>query len=136
MCDHWFALEHVTCSTDTSCFLFLVGSLPPEEQNLWFPNQVVHDPDTWTTPHLLQLQREYDILVDKYGCSVQKMFTVQDPTAPPTDILHSLLSNSFTRSMYAFRSYLNLGILDRFCHHFNTPCLTDHEKLGTFENKH
>ena len=23
--------------------------------------------------------------------------------------------------MYAFRSYLNLGILDRFCHHLNTP---------------
>ena len=34
-----------------------------------------------------------------------------------------LLSNAFTRPMYAFRSYLNLGILDRFCHHLNAPCL-------------
>ena len=39
-------------------------------ENLCLPNQVVHDPDTWTTPHLLQLKREYEVLVDKYGCSV------------------------------------------------------------------
>ena len=68
-------------------FLGSGGLFTPEEQNLWFPNQVVHDPDTWTTPHLLQLQSEYDILVDNYGCSVQKMFTVQDPSAPPSVIL-------------------------------------------------
>jgi len=70
-----------------SCFLGLVGALPPEEQNLWLPNQVVYDPDTWTAPHLLQLKREYDILVDKYGCLVQEKVTVQDPPAPPSDIL-------------------------------------------------
>ncbi len=51
----------------SSRFLGLVGSLTPDEQNLWILNQVVHDPDTWTTPHLLQLEREYDILVDKHG---------------------------------------------------------------------
>ena len=50
----------------SSRFLGLVVSLPPDEQNLCLPNQVVHDPDTWTTPHLLQVKREYDILVDKY----------------------------------------------------------------------
>ena len=32
-----------------SRFLGLVGSLSPDEQNRWLPNQVVHDPDTWTT---------------------------------------------------------------------------------------
>ncbi len=42
------------------------------------------DLDTWTDPHLLPLKREYEILVDKYGCSVE-MFTVQDPPSPPSD---------------------------------------------------
>ena len=59
-----------------SRFLGLVGSLPLDEQKLWIPNQLVHDPDTWTTPHLLQLKREYVSLVDKYGCVVQETFTV------------------------------------------------------------
>jgi hypothetical protein len=30
----------------TSRFLGFVGSLSLEKQKLWFPNQVVHDPDT------------------------------------------------------------------------------------------
>ena len=50
-----------------SRFLGLVGSLPLDEQHLWLQNQLVHDPDTWTTPHLLHLKREYVTLVDKYG---------------------------------------------------------------------
>jgi hypothetical protein len=70
----------------SSRFLGLVGSLSPDEQNLWFPNQLVHDPDTWTTPHL-QLKKEYEILVEKYGCTVQEMFTVQDPPTPQSDKL-------------------------------------------------
>jgi hypothetical protein len=32
------------------CFIGLVGSLPPSEQTLWFPNQDLQDPDTWTLP--------------------------------------------------------------------------------------
>ena len=48
---------------------------------------MLHDPDTWTTPHLLQLKREYDILLDKYGYVVQETFTVQDPPASPSDTL-------------------------------------------------
>jgi hypothetical protein len=70
-----------------SRFLGLVVSLPPDEQNLWLPNQVVHDPDTWTTRHLFQLKREYDILVNEHGCFVQEMYTVQDPPAPPSEII-------------------------------------------------
>jgi hypothetical protein len=35
----------------TSRFLKLVGSLPLEEQKLWLPNQLAHDPDSWITPH-------------------------------------------------------------------------------------
>ena len=52
--------------TISSRYLGLVGSLSPDEQNLWFPNKMVHDPDTWTATRLLQLKREYEILVDKY----------------------------------------------------------------------
>ena len=68
-----------------SWFLGLVGSLPLDEQRLWFPNQLVDD--TWTTPHLLHLKREYVTLVDKYGCVVQENFTVQDPPASPSETL-------------------------------------------------
>jgi hypothetical protein len=50
-----------------SRFLGLVGSLPLEEQQLWLPNQQAHDPDLWTTPHLLQLKMEYEVLIYKYG---------------------------------------------------------------------
>ena len=73
----------------TSRFLVLVGSLSLEEQKLWFPNQVVHDPDTWTASHLLHLKSEYDVLLNKHGCIVQEMYTVQDPAAqaPPSEFL-------------------------------------------------
>jgi hypothetical protein len=73
----------------TSRFLVLVGSLSLKEQKLWFPNQVVHDPDTWTSPNLLHLKREYDVLVNKHGCIVQEMYTVQDPVSqvPPSEFL-------------------------------------------------
>jgi len=94
-------------------FLGLVGFLSLEEQNLWIPNQVVHDPETWTTPHLFHLKREYEVLVNNHGC-------LQDP---PPRFSYYRLSNFFTRSMYTFRRYLNLGILDRFIHLLNTLCL-------------
>ena len=73
--------------TIVSRFLGLVGSLPPDEQHLWFPNQVVQVPGTWTLTHLLQVKGEYDILVDQFACIVQEMYTVQDPSAPPSDNL-------------------------------------------------
>ena len=60
----------------SSRFLGLVGSLPLDEQHLWLSNQLVDDPDTWTTPHLLQLKREYVSLVDNYGYVVEETFTV------------------------------------------------------------
>jgi hypothetical protein len=61
-----------------SRFLTLVGSFSLEEQKLWFPNQSVHDPDTWTAPHLLHLKSEYDVLVNKHGCIVQEMYKVPE----------------------------------------------------------
>ena len=70
-----------------SRFLGIVGSLSPDEQNLWLPNQVVHDPDTWTAPHLLQLKRQYEILVDKYGCSVAGNVHGARPSCSPTEVL-------------------------------------------------
>ena len=70
-----------------SRFLGLVGSLPLEAQLLWLPNQQAHDPDSWTAPHLLQLKMEYDVLIHKYGCKVQEMYTVQDHPPPPSEFL-------------------------------------------------
>jgi hypothetical protein len=35
----------------SSRFLGFVGSLSSAEQKLWFPNQNVQDPDTWTLSH-------------------------------------------------------------------------------------
>ena len=71
----------------TSRFLQLVGSLPPEEQKLWLPNQLAHDPDSWHAPHLLNLKTGYDVLVNKHDCKVQEMYTVQDHPPPPNESL-------------------------------------------------
>ena len=70
-----------------SRFLTLVGSLPLEEQKLWLPNQLVHDPDSWTTPHFLNLKTGYDILVNKHDCKVQEMYTAQDHPPSPNEPL-------------------------------------------------
>jgi hypothetical protein len=68
-------------------FLGLVGSLPLEEQKLWLPNQLPHDPDSWTAPHLLSLKMDDPVLVNEYGCKVQEMYTVQDHPPPPNESL-------------------------------------------------
>ena len=60
-----------------SRFLQLVGSLPPEEQQLWLPNQTAQDPDSWHAPHLLNLKMGYDILVNNHDSKVEEMYTVQ-----------------------------------------------------------
>ena len=103
----------------TSRFLGLVGSLPPDEQNeqnLWIPNQVVHDPDTWTTS-------DVDVPWKRSRCK-----TLLIPPLIFSYYRRNRLSTVFTRSLYEFRRYLNLGILDRFCRRLNTPC-TDHEQI-------
>jgi hypothetical protein len=51
-------------------------------------NQNVQDPDTWTFPHLIQLQHEHKMLVEDFNCDIQEFITVQDPPAPPSNILH------------------------------------------------
>ena len=43
--------------------------------------------ETYKISHLLQFKREYDILIEKYGCSVQETCTVQDPPTPLSDTL-------------------------------------------------
>ena len=53
-------------------FLGWVGNFPPPEKWLWFPNQNVQDPDTWTLSHLIQLKSEYENIVDQYSCVVQE----------------------------------------------------------------
>ena len=59
-----------------SRFLGLVGSLSPQEQKFWVPNQLVHDPDSWTSPYLLHLKREYEVLINNHGYKVQEVYTV------------------------------------------------------------
>ncbi len=60
-----------------SRFLSLVGSWSLEEQKLWFPNHVGHDPDTWTDPHLLHLKREYDVLVKSHMPFTRIMYEIR-----------------------------------------------------------
>jgi hypothetical protein len=69
-------------------FLDCVGSLSSVEQQLWFPNQNVQDPDTWTLPHLIQLKQECIKLVKDFNSDIQEFITVQDPPAHPSNILH------------------------------------------------
>jgi hypothetical protein len=68
-------------------FLALVGSSSLEEQKLWLPNQLLHDSESWTAPHLFQLKREYEVLAKDHGCQVQEMYTVQDHPPPPSEFL-------------------------------------------------
>jgi hypothetical protein len=82
----------------TTRFLDFVGSLSSSEQQLWFPNQNVQDPVTWTLSHLIQLQHEYKKLVENYNCDIQAFITVQDPPVPPSNILHLSPLTSFHSS--------------------------------------
>jgi len=71
--------------TMVSRVLGLVGSLPPDEQQLWLPNQLAHDPQSWCKTILLLLLR----------------------------LSYYLLFRVFARFMYEIRSYLSRGMLDR-----------------------
>jgi len=66
----------------TDRFLGLVGSLPSDEQQLWHPNQLAHDAQSWFDPQLFQLKSEY-----KHDCKVQKTYIVQDHPPSPSEIL-------------------------------------------------
>jgi hypothetical protein len=70
-----------------SRFVGLVGSLPPEEQQIWFPNHLVNDPQTWVAPHLIQLKSEYTVLLNKHNCKEQEMYIVQDHPLPLSETL-------------------------------------------------
>ena len=68
-------------------FLKLVGSLPSEEQQLWLPNQTAQDPDSWHAPHLVNLKKGYDILLNNHNWKVQEMYTVPDHPPSPNESL-------------------------------------------------
>jgi len=77
-----------------------VGSLSSSEQQLWFPNQNVQDPDTWTFPHFLQFNQEYKKLVEDFNCDIQE-FVILSPRRPSSSpvrhssfALHSLHSTT------------------------------------------
>jgi hypothetical protein len=70
-----------------SRFVGLVGSLPPDEQQIFLPNQLVHDPQTWVAPYFLQLQSEYAVLLNKHNYKEQEMYIVKDQSLPPSETL-------------------------------------------------
>jgi len=108
-----------------SRFLQLVGSLSLEEQKLWFPNQVVHDPDTCTTAHLLHLKSEYDVLVNSTDTLHRKCtrYKTWRFSLPPLSLSYYRLSIVFTRLMCKIRSHLNRESLVQSCHRLNVSCL-------------
>ena len=75
--------------------------------------------------HLLHLKSEYDVLVNKYGCIVQEMYTVQDPAAqvPPYEFLILSPLHCLHKAMCEIRNHLNWEILDQLCHRLKVFCL-------------
>ena len=82
-----------------------------------------HDPasDSWTVPHLLNLKMDYEVLVNKYECKVQEMYTVQDHPPPPSEFLLLPPLNSLYKDHVRNQELpgLSRGILDRLCHRRN-----------------
>ena len=120
-----------------SRFVGLVGSLPPDEQQIWLPNQLVHDPQTWVAPHLLQLQSEYAVLLNKHNCKEQEMFIVQDQPLPPSEtLLLPPLSKPLPRFIREIRSCLSRGILDRYATIATYTVQADDEEYGILGGQH
>ncbi len=67
-----------------SRFLGFVGSLTPDEQKIWLPNQSEHDSQTWVDPNLLHLKSVYEVLLNKHNCKEQESYLVQDQPLPPS----------------------------------------------------
>jgi hypothetical protein len=102
-------------------FVGLVGSLPPDEQQIWFPNHLVDDPQTWVAPHLLQLKSEYVILLNKHNCKEQEMYIVKDQPLPPSEtFLLPPLSSLY--KVYTRNQELPQPGDSRSCHHRNIHC--------------
>jgi hypothetical protein len=55
--------------------------------NKFDPNQLVHDPQTWFVPHLLHLQSEYVVLLNKHNWKEQEVYIVQEQPIPPSETL-------------------------------------------------
>jgi hypothetical protein len=102
-----------------SRFLGFVGSLSSSEQQLWFPNQNVQDPVTWTLPHLIQLQHEYKELLENYNCDIQEFITVQDLQLLRLRYFNWCPSPVFIRLLRAIWSYLSRENCVRFNHCLN-----------------
>jgi hypothetical protein len=90
-----------------SRFLGLISSLPPHEQILWFSNQTVQDPDTWTLPHLIQVKHEYKKFEDHYHSVVQELCTVKTHQLPYLIFCFFLPLQSFIRLLCSFRNSLS-----------------------------
>ncbi len=121
-------------------FVGLVGSLTPEEQQIWFPNQLVNDPQTWVAPYLLQLKSEYTVLLNKYDYKEQEMYIVQDQPLLPSELFYYHRLKTFTRFIREIRSSLSRGILDLILVRLATIATytvqADDEEMGGLGGKH
>jgi hypothetical protein len=90
-------------------FVGLVGSLPPDEQQIWLPNQLVHYPQTWVAPHFLQLKSEYAVILNKHNCKEQEMCIVKTSLFLLLRISYYRLFQAFTRLIREIRRCLSRG---------------------------
>ncbi len=72
----------------------------------------------WTLSHLIQLKQEYIKLVEDFNCDIQEFITVQDPPAPPSNILH-LSPLTSLQILHVIWSYLSRENRERFNHRLN-----------------
>ena len=105
-----------------SRFVGLVGSLPPEEQQIWFPNELENDPQTWVAPHLLQLKSEYAVLLNKHNCKEQETYIVQDQPLPPSETLLLPPLESLYKVYTRNQELPQPGDSRPSCHHRNIHC--------------
>ncbi len=102
-----------------SRFVGLVGSLPPEEQQIWFPNQLVNDPQTWIDLNLIQLKSEYVVLLNKHNCKEQELYIVQDQPLPLSETLLLPPLDSIYKVYTRNQELPQPGDSRRSCHHRN-----------------
>ncbi len=116
--------------TISTRYIVIGGSLSSSEQQLWFPNQIVQDPDPWTLSHLIQLKQECEKLVEDFNCDNQEFITVQDlpsfntPHKPSFDYYTQYVATSAGRTAKG-STIVSTNFIS-----------STHEGLATLTNKH
>jgi hypothetical protein len=125
--------------TMTIRFLGFVDSLLSSEEQLWFPDQNVQDPDTWTFPHLIQLKHEYKKIV-RISIVMFKNHLLQSKTLqlPRQTYFIYRPSQDFICLLRVIWSYFNRE--NQWAKGSTTVSTnfisSTHEVMGTLANKH